>query len=803
MTDRGYSSERYDLCWALMLLALVITFCSRLLFTDQIVRASDLITQFFWGAREASQQGFSDYLTNLANAFQASWELYEDGGRTLEGGWNAIRLLLHRDLILKIFPFPSSIAWLAVLSLAWGGIGTFYYCRKRGISQPASLIAGLLFALCSENLTLLNAGHIQKIETIAWFPWVLLAFETALRRGELFHYLLTGLLLAVQFFNMHWQISFYSCLAVGLYWLFFILFRTKEQEVSPKGRGFGRNLTLATVMLIFFFSTVAISFAPLYSWSKQSERSGGMGGSQGMSWSMPPEELATFLVPGLFGLSRQEAGDRPEQGEVYYWGRMYFTQTSDYLGLLPWFMIPLALLKGKERIRWFLAGLMLLTAAMALGKYSPLYRLMFDHLPGFSTFRVPKMILFLFAFAAAVLTGDGLQLLLDRRTDAERKEKVWLGVASVMVLMIGIGWLFTLTGQDTLFQMLRGIISAPTRYQQGGELATMRLWFMQKEAGVAFCIAVCHLLLLFAWHRRWLRTALIVPLLGLLLLSDLWRVNRHFMALTAAPVADKQAAKSDTVRFLEKRIGLYRMQPFNEQESHYYSDYKLPALASYVTVSEKRYRQYLDNLYLATRMPDIMNLKYLVMPQEIYRSAEQQYEGKYLPVFHAENGSVVLENSQVMPKGWLVSNLKQIDDADRRLTFMAGRGFDPAAVAVVESPPPFPLSGQPDRNDRVTMEHYSPNRIRLSVSNSRPALLVLGEKYYRWWYASDNGAELPIVPVNHILRGVYLQGGEHQVEFRFDPLPFKIGRYLTIGSLLLFVIVLVRQCKGRGKRCRN
>lgn len=60
-----------------------------------------------------------------------------------------------------------------------------------------------------------------------------------------------------------------------------------------------------------------------------------MSQEEGMSWSMPPEEILTYAVPGFFGLSRQEGGDVPAPGQVFYWGRMHFTQTNDYLGLLP------------------------------------------------------------------------------------------------------------------------------------------------------------------------------------------------------------------------------------------------------------------------------------------------------------------------------------------------------------------------------------------------------------------------------------------------------------------------------------
>ena len=107
---------------------------------------------------------------------------------------------------------------------------------------------------------------------------------------------MTALLLALQFFNMHWQISFYTCLAVGVYWLFHViwnLFESPEQRIRLV-----KDVLLAIVMTTLFFTTIAMSFAPLFSWSKQSERSGGMSHEEGMSWSMPPEEILTYHHPG-------------------------------------------------------------------------------------------------------------------------------------------------------------------------------------------------------------------------------------------------------------------------------------------------------------------------------------------------------------------------------------------------------------------------------------------------------------------------------------------------------------------------
>lgn len=663
----------YEKNWFFIALlgAVVVLFCSRLLFTDQIIRASDVITQYFWGARAIKDQSLLVYFKSIPDIFQAGWGVLNDGGRTLEGGWNANGLLFYERLIQKFLPFPSSIAWLAVLSLYWGGIGTFFYCRLIGIGRFGALAAGLLFALCAENASLINAGHIQKIETISWFPWVMLFLEKAFRSGRVFHYVMTALMLAIQFFNMHWQISFYSCLAVAVYWLFFIgnNFKVQKREYV---RPFRKDFLLGCVILILFFSTVAMSFAPLFSWSRQSERAGGMSQEEGMSWSMPPEELATFIIPGIVGFSRQEAGDVPRPGQVSYWGRMHLTQTNDYLGLLPWILIPLPLLFRRDRYTWFFSFLMASTLIMALGKYTFVYQFMFDHLPGFSTFRVPKMILFLFAFASAVLMGRGVDCI-EAVRDERKGLGRWLAGVGGLVALLGFFWFALSIGKDSVISLASGFIDQPTRYQSHQGLVMERYVNMLRESGIAFTISGLYLSLLYVWYKRWLAVKFLLPALLILFVADLWRVNDNFFVLTHPPEISRNKSKNDVVKFLENKIGIYRMQPINDENAFYYSEFGLANISAYVTISEKRYKEFLENFSLMNGMPDMMNLKYLVMPMSEYMAQQGLLSSKYTPVFTSANGALVLENRTVLPKAWLVSQVAVVPESSQRLAILGDR----------------------------------------------------------------------------------------------------------------------------------
>lgn len=816
MTYKKIGILKRDSFYIVLMMIIIIGFFGRILFTDQIIRASDVITQFLWGAKAAKEQSLMQLVHGIPAIFQASWDTLSDGGRTLEGGGNAIALLFHRYFIQHFFPFPSSIAWLVVLAMCWGAIGTFLYCRQIGVGRLGAFTAGLLYVICTENASLINAGHIQKFEAICWFPWIFLLMEKALRSGRFFHYALTSLMLAIQFFHMHWQISFYSCLAVGAYWFWYEAGRFREQG-GEHGRQFTKDVMLAVVLVALFFSTIAMSFAPLYSWSQQSERGETVGGTtgkgttkaaergigydEGMSWSIPPEEILTYFVPGLFGYSRQEGGDVPGSGQVYYWGRMRFTQTSDYLGLLPWLLIPLPLLFRRDRFTSFLTFLMAATMIMALGKYTFVYRFMFEHLPAFSSFRVPKMILFLFAFGAAVLAGRGMDVLADETVEKKRLEP-WLWWCVGVTALIGVICLLVSVSGQSIMAAMEEFITAPTRYQNSQQLVGERFSHMFRDGIISFGIAVVYLVVIIAWFKRWLPTRLFLPLLIFLVLCDLWRVNNHFLVVTSPPASRGKAVKNDVVDFLKPRIGQYRMQPLNDENAHFYADNGLANVSAYVTISERRYKQFLDSFSLMSPMPDIMNLKYLLMPAGELEAQKAILLTKYQPVFTSSNGSVVLENMSVMPKAWLVPSVVVVANPEQRIGILSSApDFKPDRIALVESSPPLLLepfsSSSPAGSAKVTV--YEANRIVVEAQSIKNSLLIIGEKYYRWWSASVDGKKAEIVPANHILRGVYLTPGTHTVEYVFDPLPFKIGKYLTLSSFVLFAVLLMREWRKRVK----
>jgi hypothetical protein len=808
MTER-----RKDTLWLFALFVLLILCYSKVLFTGKIIRAPDIINEFYWGVISAKNLGWHE-IFSFVNNLKAGWNTEINSGFTTEGGNSAIHLLIHLKAITFLIPAPACVAWTIVLHFFFGACGVYLYCRAINSSRFASFFAALVFGLSPEMASLINAGHVMKIATIAYAPWAFYCLEKGFLGRRLFWFMATSVVLAIQFFNTHWQIAYYTCLSVGIYGIIRtlgILVSDRERREFTVTRLLGYNL----VLLAFFLSTVSMALLPLANWSTETNRGVNSGANQGkggldreeaMSWSLPPEETAAFVIPGFFGFSRQESGPNPTNIKSYYWGRMFITQTVSYMGLLPWFLIPLPLIFRRDKYTWLavigLAGGVL----FSMGKYTPFYNFLYDYFPGISRFRVPKMMMFIPVISLGVLAARGIDLLLNadtRETVAFRRYRT--GVTAVpLALLIFLGILQV--GKGAWISLFLERLSQPTRYEEGIYLIAQRWNNLLIETGVATVLAaLCAGVFSFGFRSK--GAVRLVPLvLVLLYVADVRRVNDKFMFLVDAP-EQSRFAKTAVMEYIARDSSHYRTLPMDGSDPSHYVTFNIPVMFTSNPVQQMRWQQFLDGFNIFGSMPDIMNVKYLVMPTADYQQQKAALGDKFVPVFTPPDAAtVVLENRAVLPKGWLVPSVIVLPDPAQRLAVFQSPEFNPAKMAMVESPPPFPMAGFKTAEplpQRVRVPVYESERIVLDAETPANSLLVLGEKYYKGWKATVDGKRAEIVPVNHVLRGVYLTPGKHRIEYVFDPLPFKIGKYLTLTSFAFFAGMLICEWRLRRKRVKG
>jgi uncharacterized membrane protein YfhO len=68
--------------------------------------------------------------------------------------------------------------------------------------------------------------------------------------------------------------------------------------------------------------------------------------------------------------------------------------------------------------------------------------------------------------------------------------------------------------------------------------------------------------------------------------------------------------------------------------------------------------------------------------------------------------------------------------------------------------------------------------------------MVLSEVNYPGWRAFVDGEPAPILSADYLLRAVSLGKGEHEVDFVYDPDSLKLGKLMSMATLVFAVIVI-------------
>lgn len=769
------------------LAVLIIVPFRELLAPDAIINATDILTQdYFWHV-------FWQEQLRTSPSFM-SWNPYINSGTSFNGGLHLIftPISLLSDLI---FPPHLAITVPGLIHLFLAGVFTLLFCRQIGLGFMASFLAAVFFMLSTEMVSLFNAGHIGKLNTISYFPIVLFALERALQKRRLIDFLFASIALSLHFYEAHIQIVFYTCIVVGIYFIWRSIDIYREKKDLP---ALGRLYKHGAVMVLSFFLLSGAILGWWLEFKSQSERSEGTSYEFATTWSMPPQELATYIVPELFGLSRRNYKD-PGKIKIFYWGEMPFTQTADYLGLLPLVLMVIALIKCRTtyvRIFLFIA---VLFQILAMGKYTPVYSFFYEYL-GFKFFRVPKMNLYIVAFSVSIMAAYGAQWLLNEIGDKDRRfyKRVILFVVCFAAALASLALYAKLNQNDLMRYFLsdlrgQGESYNPSLMLQRYEYALDGVW--KASALILICAAILAIRLIERINRK----MIFALLLGFCVI-DLSMLNTKF--INAVSVRENDYIGKDTaVRYLEKDRGLHRVlniivNVWNWDLAKYrvtnkYIRYKMFSATGYEAVGNPRYNDFLDSMGMEGNLMDLLNVKYLVMEKSAIPGTVGDTAGKYDVV--VDEDIKILRNRNVMPRAFAVHKAR-VMDKEEVLFWLNNAAFEPRKVVLLEESVKGPLSPSPmpETDSAVYITSYENNEIKIEARMADNGFVVLSEKHYPGWKAYLDGKPAKIYMADYILRAVYVPEGIHKLTFRYESESYKKGLYVTIVSLLIVVGVMVQ-----------
>ena len=362
-------------------------------------------------------------------------------------------------------------------------IGLAFYLRTQGVGRTAAYGGGLFFAFCGYSFTLVNAGHRGYFSILAYFLFTFWLMDRCFVKRRWLHFALLGAF--AMWAEMQqpdiWMLFFALLVFYGIWRL--LRLWLAERNVSFLWKLCPRFLVTAAVMLLVGSSAIRAALTETLAGRKaQIEASASVPTTDGndaeqnaaeahrqwiftTNWSMPPEDFCEMLVPGIFG---DDSGRPPYP----YWGRLgrvedsqfvkgrtrpNFRQHTLYIGLTAVLFALFGIFSACRRCRsdqelppgeaprpnyadvpfWALTAV--LCAVFAMGRYTPVYKLVYQ-LPFVDYLRAPVKFYHLVELAVACLAGFGLQAFLDESGAGRRGRRAWTFVClgATIALFIGL-----------------------------------------------------------------------------------------------------------------------------------------------------------------------------------------------------------------------------------------------------------------------------------------------------------------------------------------------------------------------------
>ena len=190
---------------------------------------------------------------------------------------------------------------------------------------------------------------------------------------------------------------------------------------------------------------------------------------------------------------------------------------------------------------------------------------------------------------------------------------------------------------------------------------------------------------------------------------------------------------------------------------------------------------------------NILNVKYVI--------SSFRLENKDFAL--VQGGKVKLyENLRALPRAYVVPEVTVVKDDEEGLRILGTVGFD-ARESILITRGEYEkvvnninkvkgLSPDNYKGDAKILK-YSLNNVEIETSGNDSSFLVLADNYYPGWKVFLDGSRTDILKVNYNLRGVIIPSGKHTVQFSFDPLSLKLGAAISLFTVLISIVFLMRK----------
>ena len=461
----------------------------------------------------------------------------------------------------------------------WSPIGRMFifsaiaYAFFLFLSIPTflSFVGAFAMAFSTNNLILLESGHMTKLAALSYAPLVIMGFIAVFKNRLILGVTLFSVGLSLMLAMNHIQMTYYLFLALLIPYVLEGYNSIKKRTLLPFGKA---SLGLLVGLLISILSNLNIMW-PVYELSKetvrgttvinnpekvkeiatslsnpnmpalkfpdaseQSSDKGGLSYDNAMLWSFGWKDIISAYIPGFVGGSEKEflpsssklakINVIPNLRVNLYWGKLKSTNGPVYVGAIIVFLAILGLFLPKDFLTKSLAFAILLTIILSFGKYLGfINEFLFEYLPFYNKFRAPNSIWGVTTIFVNVLAIYSVSQFLfseigkDIKLKALKNAFYLCGGVSLFFILFG-GFFFDFYGSRDAEMIQMG-------YMQD-ELFDARKIMQRLDSLRSLVLVSLAALLLWFSVNKTLKSNLIISLLVLLMIGDLWQIGKRYIA---------------------------------------------------------------------------------------------------------------------------------------------------------------------------------------------------------------------------------------------------------------------------------
>ena len=677
-----------------------------------------------------------------------------------------------------------------------------------GVNPWISIAGGLAMGMSTYFFLIIPAGHVTKAMALGWLPMIIGGIHLIFNRK---YWLGIPILLIFSIISitLHPQMTYYIAMLAGVMVIAEIYIKIKSTEW--KDLGISMAICIACLLLIWGSKICSIQLNSEY--LKETMRGGhseltrqaqdkpaeGLDIKYATDWSYGKGETMTLLIPNWEGgasgynlgkdsqLSQamRKQGVPKRDAENFcshaptYRGEKMFTSGAVYVGAVVCFLFVLALLIVPGPYKWALLFATLMSIFLAWGRNMMwLTELFFNHFPMYNKFRAVESILIVAEITMPLLGFMGLQRIVNGEVE-------WKKLRRNLFIAGGI------TGGICLFAALfAGGFDMTSSYDSQWKsqvpqwlydaILDQRVAMLKADAwrSLLFIVLGCGLIYWFAWQRQKealpKHTIIFYSTLVVLVLADMVPINKRFFN------NDNFVKQKDSEAY-------FKMQPWEEQilrdksldyrvlnlSTNTFNDartsYRLKSIGGYSAVKLRRYQDLIDEHIskMNWNVLNMLNTKYIV----------------------TQRG--VIPNPDAMGNAWFVNEVQFVPTPDDESAALNTLDLHTIAVADEKFRDVLNCTTQPNAEDKIVLEEYTPNTLRYTSNCASNRVAVFSEIYYpHGWHLYIDGNEAPLGRANYMLRAAVIPAGEHQLTMTFVPDALtwdKLGYTLVILSILLSI----------------